>query len=153
MDMWVSLSSHTWSEIWLLVHSLLQTQPVTVCQVMSFLGKANFYANEHSQLQQLCHFIQTHVECYHSSSFYFSISAWCQLQTLSQLQQSPVPLWFTLLLWLLLQMPCPLIGPSFSSCLVTLSVCGSRSGSMCWVHIALQELQAVALMLCQMTFH
>ena len=33
-----------------------------------------------------------------------------------------------------------------------LSVSGSWSGSMCRAHIALQELQAVAMMLCRMAF-
>ena len=37
-----------------LTHSLLQSQYVTVCRVMSFLGKANFCTNGHSQLQLLC---------------------------------------------------------------------------------------------------
>ena len=34
-----------------------------------------------------------------------------------------------------------------------LSVSGSWSGSMCRVYIALQELQAIAMMLCRMAFH
>ena len=33
-----------------------------------------------------------------------------------------------------------------------LLVSGSWSGSMCWAHIALQELQAIAMMLCKMAF-
>ena len=36
---------------------------------------------------------------------------------------------------------------------VPLSVSGSWSGSMCRAHIALQELWAIAMMLCRMAFH
>ena len=46
-------------------------------------------------------------------------------------------------------MPCPLIGPFIFKDLVS----GSWSGSKCWAHIALQELQAVAMMLHRMAFH
>ena len=35
---------------------------------------------------------------------------------------------------------------------VPVSCCGAWPGSVCKVHIALQELQAVALMLCKMAF-
>ena len=47
----VYLPPHKLDDIQLLAFSLLQSQPVTVHQVMSFLGKANFCANGHSQLQ------------------------------------------------------------------------------------------------------
>ena len=45
------------------------------------------------------------------SSVQFSFSAVHPLEQLSHLQQSPVPLQFGLPVWLLLQMPCPVIGP------------------------------------------
>ena len=48
--MHISLPSDNFDEIQWLAHSLLQTQPVMVCQVMSFLGKAKFCTNGHSQL-------------------------------------------------------------------------------------------------------
>ena len=48
-------------------------------------------------------------------------------------------------------MPYPLIGPFIFSGL-PLSVSGSWLGSLCRAHIALQELQAVAMMLCRMPF-
>ena len=41
----------------------------------------------------------------------------------------------------------------FSGCWVPLSIHGSLLGSMCWVYIALQELQAVAFILGQLAFH
>ena len=43
--------------IWQLAHSLLKTQPVTVHQLMSFLGKTIFYANGYAQYCHLCHVI------------------------------------------------------------------------------------------------
>ena len=72
--------------------SVLQTQPVTVHRVMSFLGKANFCAIGHSQLQRLCHVIQSDMlTVYHSpahlfSPVHFSFSALHQLDWLSHLQ-------------------------------------------------------------------
>ena len=45
--MCVSLPSDKLDEIWCLVHSLLQGYFVTVCWVMSFLGKANLCASGH----------------------------------------------------------------------------------------------------------
>ena len=49
----VSLPTDKLLEIQQLTLSLLQMQPVTVCLVMSFSGKANFYASRHAQLWQL----------------------------------------------------------------------------------------------------
>ena len=39
--------------------SLLQTPHVTVCEVMSFVSKANFCTSGHSQLHHLCRVIQS----------------------------------------------------------------------------------------------
>ena len=50
----VSLPLDKLAEIQQLALSLLQTPHVTVCKVMSFLGKANFCTNGHSQLWHLC---------------------------------------------------------------------------------------------------
>ena len=44
-----SLPSDKLLEIWQLAYSLLKTQPVTVYQIMSLLGKPNFCANGHVQ--------------------------------------------------------------------------------------------------------
>ena len=46
----VSLPPDKLVDIQQLALSLLQTQPVMVCSVMSFLGKSNFCDNGHSQL-------------------------------------------------------------------------------------------------------
>ena len=69
---------------------------------MSFLGKAKFCTNGHSQLHCLCCVIQGDmVSVYHSptqlfSHVHFSISSLCQLEQLANLQQSPIPLQFPL---------------------------------------------------------
>ena len=57
------------------------------------------------------------------------------------------------MMWLLLQMQCPVIVPFIcQGSGLPLSGSGSWSGSMCKAHIALQELQAVAMMLCTIAF-
>ena len=65
---------------------LLHRHSVTVPHVMSFLGKVNFCANDHSQLQQWCCVIESDMlNVYHSpghllSSFHFLVSALYQLR-------------------------------------------------------------------------
>ena len=156
----VSLPPDKLADIWQLALSLLQSQHVTVHQVMSFLGKANFCTNGHSQLWHLCHVIQSdmlHVLPFSYPFIFsgsFSHSSLHQLEWLSQLQQCPVPL----------QFPLPdVVIPTdamsldwafyFQGSGLLSSVSGPWSGSMCWVHIALQELQAIAMMLHQMAFY
>ena len=87
------------------------------------------------------------------SYVHFSISALCQLEQLSHLQQSPLPLQFPL--------PDMVIAIDATSTHWAfyvhgsgwpLSVSGSWSDSICRAHIALQELQVVAMMLCRITF-
>ena len=127
---------------------------------MSFLGKANFCTNGHSQLWCLCCVIQSDmVSVYHSpaqlfSHVHFSPSSLHQLEWLAKLQQSPVPLQFLL--------PDVVIATDatpthwafyFQGSGLPLSVSGTWSGSLSRVHIAMQELQAVAVMLCRMAFH
>ena len=86
------------ADIQQLALSLFHTPHVTVCKVMSFLGKANFCINGHSQLQCLCHVIQSDMlSVYHSPTqlplcVHFSLSCLHQLEWLAKLQQSPVPL-------------------------------------------------------------
>ena len=98
----VSLSPYKLADIQQLALPLLQIQPITVHQVIPFLGKAKFCATGHSQLHQLCHIIQSDMlTVYHSpakliSSVQFSFSALHQLEHLSYLQQSSVPLQFPL---------------------------------------------------------
>ena len=53
----VSLPPDKLADIQQLALSLLQTPHVAVHRVMSFLGKANFCTNGHSQLWHLCHVI------------------------------------------------------------------------------------------------
>ena len=98
----VSLPLDKLAEIQQLALALLWTPHVTVHKVMSFLGKANFCTNGHSQLRCLCHVIQSDMlSVYHSpiqlfSRVHFSPSSLCQLEWLANLQQSPVPLQFPL---------------------------------------------------------
>ena len=140
--------------------SLLQTPHVTVHRVMSLLGKANFCTNGHYQLQCLCHVIQSDMlHVYHSpthlfSHVHFSLSSLHQLEWLAHLQQSLVPLQFPF--------PDVVIATDatpthwafyFEGSGLPLSVCGSCLSSLCRAHIALQELQAVAIMLHRMVFH
>ena len=54
VHMSVSLPPDKLADIQELALSLLQTPHVTVCKVMSFLGKADFRTNGHSQLHHLC---------------------------------------------------------------------------------------------------
>ena len=95
---------------------------------------------------------------YHSSMqlfscVHFSLSSLHQLEWLSHLQQSPVPLQFPL--------PDVVIATDattthwafyFQGSGLPLSVSDAWSGSLCRAHIALQELQAVAIMLHRMAF-
>ena len=127
---------------------------------MSFLDKANFCTNGHSKLWRLCHVIQSDMlTVYQSpthlfSPVHFSFSSLCQLEQLSHLQQSPVPLQFPL--------PDVVIATDampthwafyFQGSGLPLLVSGSWSGSMCRAHIALQKLQAVTMTLHRMAFH
>ena len=69
----VSLPPDKLADIQQLALSLLQTTHVTVHKVMSFLGKANFCTNGHSQLHHLCHVIQSDMlSVYHSPTQLFS---------------------------------------------------------------------------------
>ena len=150
--MLVSLPPEKLADIQQLTLSLLQSQYVTVHKVMSFLGKANFCTNDHSQLQCLCHVIWSDMlHVYHSPNYlfshvHFSLSLLCQFELLSHLQQSPVPLQFPL--------PDVVIATDtmpthwafyFQGSGLPLSVSGSWSGSMCRAYIALQELQAIGM--------
>ena len=77
----VSLPPDKLADIQQLAVSLLHTPHVTVHKVMSFLGKASFCTNAHSQLHHLCHVIQSDMlSVYHSpmqlfSYVHFSISS------------------------------------------------------------------------------
>ena len=102
VHMSVSLPPDKLADIQQLALSLLQTPHVTVCKVMSFLGKPNFCTNGHSQLHHLCYVIQSDMlHVYHSpmqffSHVHFSLSSLYQLEWLAKLKQSPVPLQFPL---------------------------------------------------------
>ena len=133
---------------------------MTVCRVISFSGKANFCTNGHSPLWHLCCVIQSDMlHVYHSpthlfSWVLFSLSSLHQLEQLSHLQQSPVPLQFPLPEVVIATVAMPTYWAfSFQGSGVPLLVSRPWSGSICRVHIALQELQAIAMMLHRMAFH
>ena len=127
---------------------------------MSFLGKANFCTNGHSQLHCLCCVIQNDMlSVYHFptqlfSQVHFSISSLCQLEQLAHLQQSPIPLQFPLPDVVFATDATPTYWAFyFQGSGLPLSVSGAWSGSLCRAHIALQDLHAVAIMLHRMAFH
>ena len=69
----VSLPPDMLADIQQLALSLLWTPHVTVCKAMSFLGKANFCTNGHSQLHCFCCVIQSDMlHVYHSPTQLFS---------------------------------------------------------------------------------
>ena len=140
--------------------SLLQTTHVTVHRVMSFLGKANFCTNGHSQLCHLCHVIQhdmlsvCHSPTQLFSGVHFSLSSLHQLEQLAKLQQSCIPLQFPLLDVVIATDATPTHWAFyFQGAGLLLSVSGVWSGSLCRAHIVLQELHAVAIFLHRMAFH
>ena len=159
VHMSVSLPSDKLADIQHLALSLLQTTHVTVPKVMSFLGKANFCTKGHSQLCHLCRVIQHEMlSVFHSptqlfSCVYFSLSYLHQLEWLANLQQSPIPLQFPLLDVVIATDATPTHWAFyFQGSGLPLSVSGAWSGSLCRAHISLQELHAVAIMLCRMAF-
>ena len=85
---------------------------------------------------------------------YFSLSSLHQLEQLAHLQQSTVPLQFSLPDVVIATDAMPIHWAFyFQGSGLPLSVSGSWSGSLCRDHIALQELQAIVMMLCRMAFH
>ena len=98
----VSLPFDKLADIQQLALSLLHTPHVTVCKVMSFLGKANFCTNGHSQLLHLYCVIQSDMlSVYHSPTqlflyVHFTFSSLHHLEWLAKLQKSPIPLHFPL---------------------------------------------------------
>ena len=118
------------------------------------------FANGHSQLWHLCCVIQSDMlHVYHSpthfySHVHFSLSSLHQLEWLAHLQQSPVPLQFPLPDVVIASDAMPTHWAFyFQRTGLSLSVSGSWSGSLCEAHIALQELQAIAMMQFRMVFH
>ena len=121
-----------------------------------FGGKTKYCAIGHAQLHWLCCVFQSHMlNVYHSPakvfpSVHLSLLAQYQLQRLSLLQQTGPPVIFLFLMWLSVPMLSPSLGLLFWWFWVLISWCGTWSCSRCKVHITLQELQAVALILCKM---
>ena len=157
----VSLPPDRLADIQWLALSLLHTQHVTVHMVMSFLGKANFCSNGHSQLWYLCCVIQSDMLCVcHSPPIYFHMfifpfppyinwNIWLICNRAQFLCN------FHFLIWLLLLMPHPCIGPFIFRDVgylyqYQLVVLGQ---ALCRAHIVLQEFQDIAMILHRMAFH
>ena len=83
----VSLPPDRTADIQQLALSLLLTHPVTVHQAMSFLDKANFCVNGHSQLQPLCHVSQSDMLTVHHSPAHLFSSVQFSVSVLHQLDQ------------------------------------------------------------------
>ena len=113
----VSLPPDKLADIQQLALSLLQTQHVTVHRVMSFLGKANICTNGHCQLWHLCHVIQRDMlHVYHSPThffleFIFPFPPYINWNSYLICNRTWFLCNFHSLMWLLLLMPHPLIGP------------------------------------------
>ena len=135
VHMSVSLPPDKLADIQQLALSLLQTTHVTVHRVMSFLDKANFCTNSHSQLHHLCCAIQHDMlSVYHSpmqlfSHVHFSLSSLHQLEWLAKLQQCHIPLQFLLLDVVIAADATPTHWAFyFQGAGLPLSVCGAWSG-------------------------
>ena len=111
------------------------------------------------QLYWLCHLVQSDMlNVYHFPANYLFLST-CLFQLCVSFRYclSCNRVWspsdFLFLMWLLPMMPCPIVGPFyFQGSGVLISCHGTWSGSICKEHIAWQELQALALILCKMAF-
>ena len=86
--------------------------------------------------------------------FFFPSPHYVKLEWLAYLQKIPVPLQFPL--------PDVIIATDatpthwafiFRGSGLSLLISGSWLGSLCRAHIALQDIQAIAMMLCRMAFH
>ena len=156
----VSLPPDKLADIQWLALSLLQTPHVTVHRVMSFFGKANFCTISHSQSWHLCHVIQSDMLCvYHSSThLFFCVHFFPFLLTSTGMfswfatEPSSVAIATSWCDYATDAMPTHWAF-YFQASGVPLSVSSSWSGSLCRAHIALQELQAIAMMLHRMAFN
>ena len=103
----------------------------------------------------LCHIILSNIlNVYHSPAHLFhsphlSLPALYQFQKMSQLQQSTVHLQFTLHVVIIIYTIANHWAFYFQASRASIYCCGIWPGSICMVHITLQELQVIALMLCK----
>ena len=114
--MLVSLPPDKLADIQQLALSLLHTQHVTVHMVMSFLHKAIFCTNSHSQLWHLCCVIQSDmIHVYHSPTHlflyvHFPFPPYVNWKCWLICNRAQFLCNFHFLMWLLLDNPHPLIG-------------------------------------------
>ena len=129
------------------------------CKVKSFLGKANFCTNGHSQLRLLWHVIQSHMLVFtilpynYCHMFIFLFPLYVNWNGWLTYNKVLVPLHFPLPdVVIATDATCTHWAFYFQGSGLPLSVSGAWSGSLSRAHIALQELQAVAIMLHRMAF-
>ena len=155
----VSLPPDKLADIQQLALSLLWPPHVTVRKVMSFLGKANFCINGHSNCSD--YVVLFRVTCYVFTIlphicflvFIFLLHLYVNWTDWLNCNKVQFPLQFPL--------PDVVIATDatpthwafyFQGSGLPFSVSGTWSGSLSRAHITLQELQAVAVMLCRMAF-
>ena len=123
---------------------------IRVSQVMSFLGKTSFVPMDmHNIVIILCH-LKWFAHLFCPFHYYLSALHWCR--GLLELQQSGSLMIYSFLMWFLLQMLHLVIYFRMDSGLL-LSSSGTRSCSVCKIHLTLQECQVLALVLHRMAFH
>ena len=90
-----------------------------------------------------------------SHNFFFSFFPFSsvQLQRLSQLQQSPFPLWFPLLVGVIEDATSTHWDICFQGSGLLISFSGTWPASICKVYIGLHELHVIPLMFLTMAFH
>ena len=150
-DMYVSLPSHKLFEKQQLTHSLPQMKLVAVCEVMSFWARPPLVSMDMHNFVSCA--ISFSVTCWKFTIFqliYFIIFISPFQHGISCrdcLNCSRVQSLMISSSWLSVQMLHLVIGPFIFKVLFPSSCSGTWSGSICKVHISLQEFQAVELML------
>ena len=126
---------------------------------MSFLGKASFCANGHSQLQRLCHVIQSdlltvnHPPTICFLLFTFPVQLFVNWNGNLICNRAQFLCNFHFLKWLLLLMPCPFIGSFiFRDLVCHYQLVDPGHILCCRAHIALWDLQAIAMMVHRIAF-
>ena len=100
VDMSVYLLSVKLFEIQLLTNTFLQTQPITVCQVLSFYGNTHFSAYGHTKtLPIVSYHSEWHVECLSFSGLLILFFPFLPSRSVSLWETVQFPCYFFLLLW------------------------------------------------------
>ena len=158
VDMPVSLPSDRLIEIHQLAHALFQRQPVTVCWVKFFLARPLFVQMDMHNFDIVLCVLELHVECLSLPCLFLSFfspfspsSASVPEVASGATESSSLAISYSQYDYC-----CPCYMPSLGLYIqgfgVPVTCCGTWSGSLHKVHIALQNLKDVALMQCKMAF-